>query len=134
MPLGFHISTDEGLVTITASQVVDPIEACGVLTEVLEHPHFTPDLAQLIDLRELDIAQHDPLQLERLEQFLISRYRPRVDATVAVLVDGALDRISLAAIFHLVCRLPQTELFDYFEHAIRWLIRHEFAHAIRTLD
>ena len=134
MPFGYHINPEEGLVTITGDGIVMPNEACQVLTELQTHACYDDALPHLIDLRTLAVAQHDPFELQALERFLLTRYRPNVSASVAVVVDGALDRFSLAAIFHLVCRAPQTELFDYFDHALRWLIKHEFAQPIRNLE
>ena len=134
MPFGYHINSDEGLITITGDGIVMPDEARQVLSELHEDGHYDQSLPHLIDLRMLAIAQHDPVELKKLERFLLTEYRPKVSASVAVVVDGTLDRFSLAAIFHLVCRAPQTELFDYFDHALRWLIKHEFANPIRHLD
>ena len=134
MPFGYHINPDDGLITITGEGIVMPEEARNVLVELQSDGHFEPSLPHLIDLRALSVAQHDPVELKTLERFLLTDYRPKVSASVAVVVDGDLDRFSLAAIFHLVCRAPQTELFDYFDHALRWLIKHEFAHPIRHLD
>ena len=134
MPFGYHINTEEGLVTMTGSGLVAPEEALSVLSDLQNQPTFDAALPHLIDLRELTVGQHDPVELKKLERFLLTSYRPSVAASVAVVVDGALDRFSLAAIFHLVCRAPQTELFDYFDHALRWLIKHEFARSIRSID
>lgn len=134
MPFGYHINAEEGLITVIGEGLITPEEAREVLTELQSQPEYDAALPHLIDLRDLAVGQHDPVELKKLERYLLTVYRPHVAASVAVVVDGALDRFSLAAIFHLVCRASQTELFDHFEHAIRWLIRHEFAHAIREVD
>ncbi|NKC00585.1 MAG: hypothetical protein GKR90_19125 [Pseudomonadales bacterium] len=134
MPTGFHINQDDGLITVSGSEDVDAIEATSTFRSVLEHPEFDPGLPQLIDLRGLSSnapAAHDFLTLER---FLLSTYRPKIEASIAVLVDDELDRFRMAAIFHLTCQLPRTELFDYFDHAIRWLIRNEFVEPIRSIE
>jgi hypothetical protein len=134
MPCGFHISQDDGLITISGSEDVDAKEATSTLRSLLDHPEFDADLPQLVDLRGLSVNPQRENDFTPLERFLLNDYRLKVSASVAVVVDDNLDRFNMAAIFHLTCRLPQTELFDYFEHALRWLIRHEFAEPIRSVE
>jgi hypothetical protein len=126
MPSDFHINQDEGIITISGSEEIDAVEATSTFRSLLEHPEFSPSLPQLIDLRGLASGARAAPDFSTLERFLLSTYRPRVAASIAVLVDDKLDRFSVAAIFHLTCQLPQTELFDHFDDAIRWLIRREF--------
>lgn len=137
MPCGFHISQDDDLVLITASQTIDLNDAQSTFVAVLAHPDFRGHMPQLVDLRGIDVSV--PLSsdgarenFEPLVHFLIQDYRPRISACVSIVVDDDLHAEATAAIFHLSCQLPDTELFDSYEQALRWLIYQEFDNPIRT--
>ena len=46
---------------------------------------------------------------------------------MAVVIDGEMSRELSAAIYWLACAVGGTEVFDDYDHALRWLIRKEFA-------
>lgn len=137
MPCGFHISQDDDLVLITASQTIDLDDAQSTFVAVLAHPDFEAHMPQLVDLRGIEVSADlldDGVRqdYEPLAHFLIREYRPKIDACVSIVVDDDLGTEATAAIFHLSCQLPDTELFDSYEQALRWLIHQEFGNPIRT--
>ncbi|MEM7294076.1 MAG: hypothetical protein AAF420_11885, partial [Pseudomonadota bacterium] len=71
----------------------------------------------------------DQKMAERLKfrNFVIDRYRPALHASLAVVVDDSLSTAALADLYLLVCNLPDTELFDQYDQALKWLMRKEFA-------
>ena len=125
MPCGYHLNQDDGLVTITGSGEVSLSEAIGVGRELLADPVFDPDLPHLIDLRGMEVEQtrDDP---NDFREFVLQSYRPMVDASIAIVIDHSLDQASVASLFHLSCAMEQTELFDHYDQALKWLMRREF--------
>lgn len=136
MPCGFHINQDDELIHITASQTVNPDDAQSTFDAVLAHPDFKANMPQLIDLRGIEVTFSDSEEAtvrayHSLKRFLIRDYRSKSTAHACVVVDDGLDQEAIAAIFYVTCQLPRTELFDSYEQALRWLIRHEVGGSIR---
>ncbi len=125
MPCGYHLNEEDGLVTITGSGEVSLKEAISVGHELLADPLFDPGLPQLIDLRGLEVEQSRNDSME-LREFVLQSYRPRVDASIAVVIDHSLEQAAVASLFHLSCAMEQTELFDRYDQALKWLMRREF--------
>ncbi|MEM7079065.1 MAG: hypothetical protein AAF513_10595 [Pseudomonadota bacterium] len=125
MSIQYHINTDDGLVTIKASDKLEVSEiiACG--EALLRDAEFDPRFPQLLDFRGAGVIRGQSTQ-GAFRQFVLDRYRPALGASMAVVVDDALDHRKLASIYLLVCNLPDTELFEQYEHALKWLLRKEF--------
>ena len=130
MPCGYHINADEGLITISGTEDVPLQEAIALGEELLDDRAFESSLPHLVDLRGL-VLTRTSAESEDFRDFVLDYYRPIVAASVAVLVDDSLDRGSLAALYHLTCRMDRTELFDDFEQALKWLVKREFVEPIR---
>ena len=47
--------------------------------------------------------------------------------SMAVVIDGDMERELVAGIYWLACAVGGTEVFDDYDHALKWLIRREFA-------
>ena len=132
MPCGYHINLEDGLVTISAEAELDITQLHTLGQQVLADPEFDPYLPQLIDLRGLSVLHkqdilHEQDTAEASRNFALSSYRPRVQSSVAVIIDDSLDADSVAGLFHLSCSMDNTELFDHYDQAIKWLMRREFA-------
>jgi hypothetical protein len=132
MPCGYHINLEDGLVTISAEAELDLAQLHTLGQQVLADPAFDPYLPQLVDLRGLNILHeqdslHGQQTAEASRNFALSSYRPRVQSSVAVIIDESLDADSIASLFHLSCSMDKTELFDHYDQAIKWLMRREFA-------
>ncbi|MEQ8692586.1 MAG: hypothetical protein RIC89_17350 [Pseudomonadales bacterium] len=126
MPCDYHINPNEGLVTITGSAEVSLAEAISTGRSLLVDQAYDPDLPHLIDLRDLrvDMSTQNP---EVFRDFVLHEYRHRVTGLVAVVVNDSLQRRALAALYLLTSQVAQSELFDDYNLALRWLMRHEFA-------
>ena len=126
MPCGYHINKEDGLTTISAEAEIAITQLHTLGQQLLSDPEFDPYLPQLIDLRGLSVQYASDI-LDDLRHFVLSIYRPRVQSSIAVTIDESLDAESVAGLFHLSCAMDDTELFDHYGQAIKWLMRREFA-------
>jgi hypothetical protein len=131
MPCGYHINHDEGLLTITGTTQVAIEEASQLAEEILIDPEFDPSLPQLVDLRGIKLSRSAASSID-FRDFMLHTYRPNIHASMAIVVDDSLDRHTLANLYHLACNMSQTELFDQYEQALKWLMRREFAESSAT--
>ena len=125
MPAGYHISEDEGLISVQISEHVDLIELYDVAKSLHRDPAYNGDLPLLVDLRGMRIE----LVREALEPFsayVIRHYNARAGSN-AIIIDTDMDNRLSAAIYWLACAVDGTELFDDYDHGLKWLIRREFA-------
>ena len=125
MPCGYHLNQEEGLVTITGTDKVSISEAIALGRKLLADPVFDSRLPHLIDLRgmEIDRSKEDSSEFR---DFVLMSYRPMVAASIAVVIDHSLDQGSVASLYHLSCAMEQTEMFDRYDQALKWLMRREF--------
>ena len=125
MPSNYFINHEEGLVTITGTSAMKLFEAEEVGRALLGDPSFDPYLPHLVDLRGLTLNRSKE-ESESFRDFMLHAYRPRVASSIAIVVDDSLDQHSLAGLYHVSCSMDQTEVFDDYEHALKWLMRREF--------
>ena len=125
MPCGYHLNLAEGLITVSVTEEVPLEEAAAFARQMLADARYDPSLPQLIDLRGLTVTRTPP-DSAAIRDFVLLEYRPRVNASIAIVVDGSLDHRSLASLYHLSCSRNKTELFDHYERALKWLMRTEF--------
>jgi hypothetical protein len=125
MPVGYHISPDDGLITVTAggSVLLSEIARAGEL--MLADSTYDPWLPQLLDMRGLRPPPAG--ELPTLRRFVEERYRDGVRASIAVVIDEHLESLHCAEIFLLTCALHDAELFADYDQALRWLMRRAFA-------
>ena len=126
MPCGYHMNPEDGLITINGRDARNFSDLLCVGKALLADPEFDPNLPHLLDLRGMQVKR-DTQSSASLRHFAIKSYRPQVYSSVAVVVDDFLANDLLAAVYHLVCALDQTELFDQYDQAMKWLMRQEFA-------
>ena len=126
--MSYHINSDEELITLRLSGVVDLVETLELVKSLLGDPAYDPNLPQLIDCRGIrPNVQRDPLN--RFIEFLEQQYRPNVNASIAIVVDETLGTEQTAGMYWLSCGLDSAELFDDYDQALRWLIKREFYHS-----
>ena len=127
MPLDYHIDTDSGLINLTGQDrlEISDLVRCG--EALLEDQAFDPTLPQLLDLREAEIAAPDGLTYEPDVLAFIERFNQQVRAGVAVIVPGGLEKSIIAEVYRATCQFARAELFEDYDHAMRWLIKTEFA-------
>lgn len=125
MSPGFHIADDEGLITIQVQTDIDLAELYELAKSVLESDDYDTDLPLLVDLRgmRLELARS---ALEPFSQFVVGSFSGR-EGSIAVVIDGDMSGKLAAAVYWLACAVGHTEVFDDYDHALKWLIRREFA-------
>jgi len=117
----FHIDGEQGLISVDATGRADAAELAALATELLEAPGYDPEHPLLLDLRGLRPAL-GRAERDRLTGQIIAGYRRRT-GPVAVVIDGEMSAGLSAGIFWLACALGNAEVFDDYDHALRWLIR-----------
>lgn len=124
MPLGYHINTDEGLITVQGDGEVPLADIARLGKALLEDDEYDPSLPQLLDFRGLRPVVEG--RLEDLNAFLHGPYRQGVAASVAVVIDEHLESRHCAEIFLLTCAVHDAELFSDYDQALKWLMREAF--------
>lgn len=125
MPLDYHISADEGLITVHGQGETPLPEIVRLGRALLEDEDYDPELPQLVDFRGLRPVAEEGL--DDLQDFLHGPYREGVAANVAVVIDEHLEDRHCADIFQLTCALHDAELFADYDQALKWLMRQAFA-------
>lgn len=125
MPCGYHMNLEDGLVTISGADELTMAAFVDLGEQVLSDPSFDPYVPQLVDLRGLQVAA-DQVGGKQLRDFVLAVYRPRVQSSIAVVIDGSLHERAVAGLYHLCCAMDATELFDQYDQALKWLMRREF--------
>jgi len=125
MAIEYHINARDDLITVTVTGAVTASDACSGLGDMLNDAQFNPELPQLVDLRkaELEGSQAD---LQGFENFLLTDYRSRLSAGVAIVVNPQWTEDICAQAFWMCCALYRAELFDNWNQACKWLIKNEF--------
>lgn len=130
MPLGYHINTDDGLITVQGEGPVEITELAELGHSLLGDGRYDPALPQLLDFRglrpNLDGVDEEA-ELARLRSFVQDRYRDRVAANVAVVIDDHLESRHCADIYLITCAIDEAELFADYDQALKWLMRQAFA-------
>ena len=130
MSPAYHIATDDGLITLQAGGELDLIEIRRLVESVLAAEDYDPELPLLIDLRDLRVSL-EPEPTGEVSAYIIEHFRGR-RGSMAVVVDGEMNRKLTAAIYWLACAVGNAEVFDDYDQALKWLIRREFAGTAAT--
>ncbi len=126
MAPGYHIASDDGLISIQVGSSIDLVDLYELARNLLESEDYDPELPLVMDLRGMELElKRDAV--EPFTRFAIERFRNR-PGSMAVVIDPAMSRELVAGIYWLACAVGGTEVFDDYDHALKWLIRREFAH------
>jgi len=126
MPVAYHISADDGLITVQINSQVDLADLYEIAKSLLNDPQYDPVLPLLLDLRNMQLNIVGAA-LAPFNQFIISSYGRDRDASIAVVIDQDLDAQRCADIYWLACAVGSAELFEQYDQALKWLIKREFA-------
>lgn len=128
MSPGFHIASDDGLISIQVRSDIDLAELYELCKSVLTSDDYDPQLPLITDLRgmRLDWRQDANAPFTR---FMVENFRER-PGSMAVVIDNEMSRDLVAGIYWLACAIGGTEVFDDYDHAIKWLIRREFVNTL----
>lgn len=127
MPPGYHIANDDGLISIQVADEIDLAELYELAKSVLSSTDYAAELPLLADLRGMRLELNRDAA-KPFSNFVINNFRNR-PVSMAVVIDGDMNRELSAAIYWLACAVGRTEVFDDYDHALKWLIRREFAHS-----
>lgn len=120
----FHIATDEGLISVQVQAQINLAELHDLAKAVLSSEDYDAALPLLIDLRGMRL-ELERQAAEPFNRFMISSLGNRGGST-AVVIDGGMSSKLSAAVYWLACAVGGTEVFDDYDHALKWLIRREF--------
>lgn len=125
MSPGYHISKDDGLITVQVRNRITLTALHELTSGILAESEYDPGLPLLVDLRDMRLDLREEAT-EPFSRYVIEQFRGR-SGTMAVVIDGDMSRELSAGIYWLACAVGGTEVFDDYDHALRWLIRKEFA-------
>ncbi len=129
MPAAYHISDDEGLITVQVEDSVDLADLYETAKALRADDGYSSGLPLLVDLRgmrlELEKAALDPFNA-----YIVDNFGQARTASTAVVVDHEMDGKLTAAVYWLSCAIGACEMFDDYDQALKWLIRREFASAL----
>jgi hypothetical protein len=121
VPAQYHINREDEFVAIQLVGEIDLVDTYELCQALLADPHFDPKLPQLADVREVRLKL-TPGAIKPFLHYVTASYRPRVDARIAIVLDGAMDDAFCAGVFRFACNLRDTEVFDDYGLAIKWLL------------
>ena len=121
MTTAYHVNTEDELLSVKVEGPVDLVEMYELAQTILADPIFDHQWPQLVDIRGMQLRIREGA-LKPFTAYVVGHYRPATDGAMAVVIDGALDQDQVAGIFRLVCAMPNTEMFDDYALAIKWLL------------
>ncbi len=127
MPPGYHIANDDGLISIQVGDEIDLAELFELTKSILTSTDYATDLPLVVDLRGMRLELNSDAA-KPVSNFVIDNFRNR-GGSIAAVIDPDMGRDLSAAIYWLACAVGGTEVFDDYDHALKWLIRREFAHS-----
>lgn len=131
MPADYHINENDGLITIEVAGSVSVADIYAAAQRILADSQYDPGLPQIIDLRgmQLDLRAS---RVAPFTRFMVDRYAPQAQACVAVVIDPELAADICARVYWISCALGNSEVFDNYELALKWLMKQEFAETARA--
>ena len=127
MPAQYHINHEDEFIALRFDGEVDLVDVYELCQALLADPKFDSNLPQLADVRNVQLRL-TPGAMRPFLRYVTSKYRPLVTAPIAVVLDGSMDADFCAGVFQFVCKLSDTEAFDDYALAIKWLLRDKWAH------
>ena len=121
VPARYHINREDEFIALLLEGDVDLVDVYELCQSLLADPAFDPQLPQLADVRKVRLKL-TPGAMRPFLGYVTTRYRPRVDAPIAVILDGTMDDAFCAGVFRFVCKVQDTEVFDDYALAIKWLL------------
>ncbi len=126
MAAQYHINHDDEFVALRLDGEVDLVDVYELCQSLLADPRFDPKLPQLADLRSVQLNLKRGAMRPFL-RYVTAKYRPLVGAPIAVVFDGSKDDEFCAGVYQFACKLSNTEVFDDYALAIKWLLRTSWA-------
>ena len=128
MPLQYHINKEDEFITIRLEGDADLALVYELCQTLLKDPDYNAEWPQLVDVRGIELGLKRGA-MRPFARYVLTTYRPRVKAPIAVVIDGSMDDAFLAGVFRFVCSIPDAEVFDDYPLAIKWLVRKSWPYA-----
>jgi hypothetical protein len=122
VPLDYHINQEDEFITIRLEGAADLALIYELCQKLLNDPDYHAEWPQLVDVRGIELALKRGA-MRPFARYVLTSYRPRVAAPIAVVIDGSMDEAFIAGAFRFVCSMPDAEVFDDYPLAIKWLVR-----------
>jgi hypothetical protein len=117
----YHVNAEDELLSVKIDGPIDLVEMYELAQSILADPAFDPAWPQLVDARGMQLRLRDGA-VKPFTDYVIGHYRSATDGAIAVVVSDDLDHQQVAGIFRLVCAMSNTEMFDDYGLAIKWLL------------
>ncbi len=118
----YHINSEDEFISFTCNATIDLVDLYELLQQLLSDGEFQASWPQLIDLRKMELDLR-PGALKPFVRFLVSSYRPKVDGAIAIVLDDQMSADFCAGVYRLACSFTDTEVFDDYAQAIKWLLQ-----------
>jgi hypothetical protein len=126
VPAQYHINHEDEFIAFNFAGEIDLVDVYELCQSLLADPQFDPKLPQLADVREVRLKL-TPGAMKPFLRYVTTRYRPKVEASIAIVLDGAMEDEFCAGVFRFACNLRDTEVFDDYALAIKWLLGNAWA-------
>jgi hypothetical protein len=120
--LHYHINKEDEFITIRLEGDADLALVYELCQRLLNDPDYHAEWPQLVDVRGIELGLKRGA-MRPFARYVLTSYRPRVAAPIAVVIDGSMDDAFIAGVFRFVCSMPDAEVFDDYPLAIKWLVR-----------
>jgi hypothetical protein len=127
VPAQYHINHEDEFVALRFEGDVDLADVYELCQSLLADPEFDPKLPQLADVRNVQLKLL-PGAMRPFLRYVTTKYRALVEAPIAIVLDGSMDDDFCAGVFRFACKLSETEVFDDYALAIKWLLRNTWGH------
>ena len=131
MPADYHINDNDGLITIEVAGNVSVADIYATAKQLLADRQYDPSLPQVVDLRGMQL-ELQASAIAPFTRFMVARYAPLTRACVAVVIDPELVADICARVYWISCALGNSEVFDNYELALKWIMKQEFAATARA--
>ena len=121
MAAEYHVNPEDELLSVKVAGQTDLVDVYELAQTILSDPSFDHTWAQLVDVRGIELRVRDGA-LKPFTDYIVGQYRSATDGAIAVVIGDELDQQQVAAIFKLVCAMSNTEMFDDYALAIKWLL------------
>ena len=122
MTAEYHVNAEDEFLAVRLQGAVDLVEVYELARAILSDGAFDRAWPQLVDARGAAVQIRSGA-MRPFAHYVVRQYRPQASGPMAVVIDGDVDGELTAAIFRLVCAMPDTEVFDDYALAIKWLLK-----------
>jgi hypothetical protein len=121
VPAEYHVNPEDELLSVKIAGPTDLVDVYELGQTILADPAFDHAWPQLVDVRGIELHMREGA-MKPFADYIVGQYRSATDGAIAVVISGDLEQQQVAGIFKLVCAMSNTEMFDDYGLAIKWLL------------